>query len=113
VSTDGTRVEIELVTDPIDDSETEAVIRRLPGWTGFAGSPTVDGTPRFSRSRFVLASSELAAGGLDARLDVLDRYGISVHRVLGEHRAVRRANRRYGYETGLGSATSQTARSSV
>jgi hypothetical protein len=38
-----------------------------------------------------------ARGGLDARLDVLARYGIAVHRVLGEHPAVHRANHRLGY----------------
>jgi hypothetical protein len=97
VATDAEMFEIELVTDPIDDDEAAAVLRRLPGWTGFAGSPIVDGTPRSSRSRFVLGGGELAAGGLDARLDVLARYGIAVHRVVGEHRAVRRANRRLGY----------------
>jgi hypothetical protein len=89
--------EIELVTDPLDDDESEEVVRRLAGWTAFAGSPLVDGTPRASRSRFVLADNELCAGGLDARLDVLARYGITVHRVIGEHRAVQQANRRLGY----------------
>jgi hypothetical protein len=97
VSTDPVTFEIELVTDPINDDESEQLVCRLPGWAGFAGSPTVDGTPRASRSRFVLAGSELAAGGLDARLDVLARYGIAVHRVVGEHRAVQSANRRLGY----------------
>ena len=97
MSTEGATFEVELVTDPIDDDEAAQVVRRLPGWAGFAGSPVVDGTPRASRSRFVLAGDELAAGGLDARLDVLANYGIAVHRVVGEHRAVRQVNRRLGY----------------
>jgi hypothetical protein len=97
VSTEVATFEIVLVTDPIGDDDSEAIVRRLPGWAGFNGSPMVDGTPRWSRSRFVLAGSELAAGGLDARLDVLARYGIAVHRVVGEHQAVQRANRRLGY----------------
>jgi hypothetical protein len=97
VVTDTGTFEIEFVTDPIDDDDTAAVVRRLPGWTGFAGSPIADGTPHASRSRFVFEGGELAAGALDARLDVLAHYGIAVHRVIGEHRAVRRANRRLGY----------------
>jgi hypothetical protein len=89
--------EIEFVTDPIDDDDAAAVVRRLPGWTGFAGSPIADGTPRTSRSRFLLEGGELTAGGLDARLDVLAHYGIAAHRVVGDHRAVQRANRCLGY----------------
>jgi hypothetical protein len=93
----GQTCEVELITDVIGDDDSEQVIRRLPGWRGFRGSPTADGTPRASRSRFVLAHADLEAGGLDARLDELDRYGIAVHRVVGEHPAVRRANQRLGY----------------
>jgi hypothetical protein len=88
---------VELVTDPICDGESERVVRRMAGWRGFRGSPVVDGTPRASRSCFALSPSELDAGGLDARLDLLARYGIAVHRVIGEHPAVHRANRRLGY----------------
>jgi len=91
------RCEVEFVTDPIDDTDSERVIHDLPGWHGSHGSPTIDGTPRASRSRFVVTDDDLEAGGLDARVDVLARYGIAVHRVLGEHPAVRRVNRRLGY----------------
>jgi hypothetical protein len=91
------RCEVELVTDPIDDADSERVIRHLPGWREFRGSPTADGTPRASRSRFVLTVQDLETGGLDARLDVLFHYGIAVHRVLGEHPAVGRVNRRLGF----------------
>jgi hypothetical protein len=89
--------EVEFVTDPITDDESEDVMRALPGWCGFRGSPIRDGTPRASRSRFVVTRSDLDGGGLDARLDVLARYGIAVHRIVGEHAAVRRTNRRLGY----------------
>jgi len=89
--------EVELVTDPIGDHDSARVIRQLPGWRSFHGSPTADGTPRASRSRFLLAPRDLDAGWLDTYLDVLANYGIAVHRVHGEHPAVRRANRRLGY----------------
>ncbi len=89
--------EVELITDPIRDDDSERVVRNLPGWRGFHGSPIADGTPRASRSRFVLTDQELDAGGLEARLDLLATYGISVHRVVGEHPAVHRANHRLGY----------------
>ena len=55
------------------------------------------GTPAGSRSVFERASDELAAGGLDPRIDVLNAYGINVHRVVGNHPAVQRANRRLGH----------------
>jgi hypothetical protein len=45
----------------------------------------------------VLSDADLDAGGLDAHIDVLVSYGIAVRRVVGDHRAVRRANRRLGY----------------
>ena len=89
--------EVELVTDPIGDDDSARVVARLPGWQGFRGSPTADGIPRGSRSRFVLSSDDLDAGGLDARVDTLTHYGIAVHRALGEHPAVLVVNRRLGY----------------
>ena len=93
----GQTCEVELVTDAIADDDSERVVRRLPGWRGFSGSPTADGIPRASRSHFVLAHADLESSVLEAHLDELDRYGIAVHRVVGEHPAVRRANRRLGY----------------
>jgi hypothetical protein len=42
------------------------------------------------RTMFWVAS--IVAGVLDARLDLLAHYGIAVHRVVGEHPAVHRAN---------------------
>ena len=56
-----------------------------------------DGVPRGSRSVFVLDDADLRAGGLDARVDVLATVGIGVHRVVGDHPAVRVANRHLGY----------------
>ena len=93
---------MELVTDPIVDDDSDQIIRRLPGWQGFRGSPIADGMPRASRSRFVVTHHDLATGGLDARLDVLARYGIAVHRVVGDHPAVQRANRRLGHVATIG-----------
>ena len=89
--------DVELVTDPIGDDDSERIIRRLPGWRRFRGSPTTDGMPRASRSLFTLPESELETGGLDAHVDVLADYGIAVHRVLGDHPAVHAVNRRLGY----------------
>jgi hypothetical protein len=95
--TNTVRCEVELVTDPIGDHDSERVISGLAGWQGFHGSPIADGIPYASRSRFVLARGELDAGWLEACLDHLAMYGIAVHRVHGEHPAVRRANCRLGY----------------
>ena len=53
--------------------------------------------PRGSRSVFALGHDDLATGGLEARIDVLATYGIAVHRVIGEHPAVPRANARLWY----------------
>ena len=89
--------EVELVTDPITDTDSEHIMRYLPGWQAFRGSPIADGIPQSSRSRFVMTHHDLMNGGLDRRVDVLAHYGIAVHRVVGEHPAVRRINGRLGY----------------
>jgi hypothetical protein len=88
--------EVTMITDPIKDDESRRVVQRL-GCRRFEGSPTRDGTPLGSRSVFALTHSELAAGGLEARIELLAAHGIAVHRVLGEHSAVRRANQQLGY----------------
>jgi hypothetical protein len=88
---------VTVITDPVVDEESRRVLSSIGGCRRVEGSPIVDGTPAGSRSVFEIASDELAAGGLDARIDVLNTYGINVHRVVGDHPAVQRANRRLGY----------------
>jgi hypothetical protein len=88
---------ITLVTDPIDDVESRRVVASLHGFVDVLGSPVIDGTPTGSRSVFRLDDGDLGAGGIDARLQVLTNVGIAVHRVIGDHPAVRAANRRLGY----------------
>jgi hypothetical protein len=88
--------EVTMITDPICDDQSREIVRRL-GCRRVEGSPTRDGTPRGSRSVFVLSNHELASGALEARIDVLATYGIAVHRIVGEHPAVERANQRVGY----------------
>ena len=92
----GSLTEVMMVTDPLHDDESRRVVQRLAGWRRVEGSPTSDGTPVGSRSVFALSHDELLAGGLEARIDLLVAHGIAVHRVLGEHPAVGRANRRLG-----------------
>ena len=89
---------VTVITDPVVDAESLRVVGSISGCQRLEGSPTVDGTPAGSRSVFEIAQADLAAGGLDARIDILQAYGISVHRVVGDHPAVWRANRRLGYE---------------
>jgi len=89
---------VTVITDPVVDDESRRVVSSIGGCRRVEGSPIVDGTPAGSRSVFEIASDELGAGGLDARIDLLNAYGINVHRVLGDHPAVRQANRRLGYE---------------
>jgi hypothetical protein len=88
--------EVTVITDPVQDDESRRVVQAL-GCRRIEGSPLRDGSPRGSRSVFVLTDAELDDGELDARLDVLAAYGIAVHRVVGEHPAVSVANRRLGY----------------
>jgi hypothetical protein len=88
---------VTLITDPIADDDSERVMRSLRGCVEVQGSPIADGVPRGSRSVFVLEDADLRAGGLNARVDVLAKVGIGVHRVVGDHPAVRAANRRLGY----------------
>jgi hypothetical protein len=94
---DGETTVVTVVTDPVVDPESRRVVGSIRGCRQLVGSPTVDGTPAGSRSVFEIAQGDLAAGGLDARIDILHSYGINVHRVLGDHPAVWRANRRLGY----------------
>ena len=88
--------EVTMITDPVQDEDSRRVVQRL-GCRRFEGSPMCDGSPPGSRSVFVRTDAELDEGGLEARLDVLAAHGIAVHRVLGEHPAVKLANRRLGY----------------
>jgi hypothetical protein len=87
---------VTMITDPVVDDQSRRVVERL-GCSRVEGSPTCDGTPRGSRSVFELTSSELADGGLEARIDHLAAHGIAVHRIVGDHPAVSLANRRLGY----------------
>ena len=60
---------------------------RMPGWCGFPGSPTA--VAPFARAGPGSCSpTATSTPRLDVRLDTLARYGIAVHRVLGEHPAV-------------------------
>jgi hypothetical protein len=87
---------ITMITDPVCDEESRRVVERL-GCRRVEGSPIRNGTPVGSRSVFELSHVELAGGGLEARIGYLTAHGISVHRVVGEHPAVARANRLLGY----------------
>jgi hypothetical protein len=88
---------VTVITDPVVDPESRRVVSSITGCRQLVGSPRLDGTPSGSRSVFEIAQTDLAAGGLDARIDILHSYGINVHRVVGDHPAVGRANRRLGY----------------
>jgi hypothetical protein len=88
--------EVTMITDPVRDDASRRVVQRL-GCRRMEGSPNTDGAPVGSRSVFLLNDADLANGGLEARIDQLAAHGIAVHRVVGEHPAVRRANRRLGY----------------
>ena len=90
-------VTVTMITDPVNDVASRTVVGSITGCRRLEGSPTVDGAPVGSRSVFEIMQSDLAAGGRDARIDLLQTYGINVHRVVGDHPAVRRANRRLGY----------------
>jgi hypothetical protein len=93
----GSDLEVVLITDPLVDDDSQRVVRRLPGCRRVEGTLSRDGLPRGSRSVFVLSREDLDAGGLETHIDVLVSYGIAARRVVGDHRAVRRANRRLGY----------------
>jgi hypothetical protein len=88
---------VTLITDPIADDESRRIVESLRGCVRVHGSPIADGTPTGSRSVFQLDEHDLVAGGLNARVDALTERGIGVHRVVGDHPAVRAANRRLGY----------------
>jgi hypothetical protein len=88
---------VTMITDPVHDLESRRLVGSIAGCRRLEGSPVVDGTPVGSRSVFEIAPAELAAGGLEARIDLLQSHGINVHRVVGDHPAVSRANRRLGY----------------
>src|SRR4029079_5987716 len=57
----GQTCEVELVTDAIADDDSERVVRRLPGWRGFSGSPTAAGLPPARRSHFAPVPAALHA----------------------------------------------------
>ena len=86
-----------MITDPVGDDDSRQLVQSIAGYRRLDGSPTADGTPTGSRSVFELTDAELTSGGLDARIEVLIAHGIGVHRVEGDHPAVRPANRRLGY----------------
>ena len=88
---------VTMITDPVYDHDSRRVVGSITGCCRVEGSPTADGTPHGSRSVFVIDHADLAAGGLDARIDLLHAHGINVHRILGDHPAVQHANRRLGY----------------
>lgn len=90
-------VTVVLVTDPLHDDEAAGIVTALVGCRRLEGSPGGDGTPVRSRSVFELVDSDLWSGGLEQRIDRLATFGIHVHRVLGDHPAVMRANRRLGW----------------
>jgi hypothetical protein len=90
--------QVTMITDPVRDDDSRRIVSSISGCRRVEGSPIVDGTPFGSRSVFEIGQADLAAGGLDARIDVLHAYGINVHRVVGDHPAVGKANRRLGYE---------------
>jgi len=92
-----THTVVTLITDPIADEESRRIVESLRGCVRVHGSPIADGTPTGSRSVFRLEEHDLVAGGLNARVDALTMLGIGVHRVVGDHPAVRAANRRLGY----------------
>jgi glycerophosphoryl diester phosphodiesterase len=81
---------VTVITDPVIDAESRRVVGSMDGCQRLEGSPIADGTPISSRSVFELSCADLAAGGLDDRIDRLHAYGINVHRVLGDRPAVRR-----------------------
>jgi hypothetical protein len=89
-------VTVTMITDPVFDDESRSVVEQV-GCRRVEGSPITDGTPTGSRSVFELSDVELANGGLESRIDHLAAHGIAVHRIVGEHPAVRQANRRLGY----------------
>ena len=92
-----TTTTVTMITDPLPDHESRRLMQSMAGCRRVEGSPTVDGTPVGSRTVFEVTHADLVTGGLDARIDILVAHGISVHRVVGDHPAVRRANRRLGY----------------
>jgi hypothetical protein len=92
----GDVTEVTMITDPIADDESRRVVQQL-GCRRVEGSPTKDGTPLGSRSVFALTHRELGAGGLETRIEHLAAHGIAVHRILGGHPAVTRANQHLGY----------------
>ena len=76
-------VTVTMITDPVDDVASWTLVGSITGCRRLEGSPTVDGAPVGSRTVFEFAHPDLAAGGLDARIDLLQTYGINVHRVVG------------------------------
>lgn len=90
-------VTVVLVTDPLHDDEAAGIVGSLAGCRRLEGSPNADGTPVRSRSIFELGDTDLVTGGLERRIDHLANFGIHVHRVLGDHPAVQRANRHLGW----------------
>jgi hypothetical protein len=92
-----TQTVVTLITDPIADEDSRRFMQSLHGFVDAHGSPVADGTPTGSRSVFQLDERDLVAGGLNARVEAMTMLGIRVHRVVGDHPAVRAANRRLGY----------------
>lgn len=88
---------VTMITDPVGDLESQRVMSSIAGCRRLEGSPIADGTPVGSRSVFEISQADLAAGGLDTRIDLLQAHAINVHKVMGDPPAVRRANRRLGY----------------
>jgi len=89
--------DVTVITDPLADDESRSFMQSLHGCVGLRGSPIVDGTPTGSRSLFRLDHADLVNGGLEARIEALTSRGIAVHRIVGDHPAVRHANARLGW----------------
>jgi len=89
--------EITMITDPLADRASLDLVRSVAGCRRVEGSPLRDGVPIGSRSVFEFDHADLVAGRLEACIDLFRAYGISVHRAIGDHPAVRRANRTLGY----------------
>ena len=85
---EATTAVVTMITDPRLRPRVGRVVGSITGCRRLEGSPTADGTPYGSRTVFQIDHADLAAGGLDAHIDVLHAHGINVHRILGEHPAV-------------------------
>jgi hypothetical protein len=91
------RTQITMITDPLPDADSQRLMRSVAGCRRVEGSPSRDGAPTGSRSVFEFDHADLVSGRLEACIELLGAYGINVHRIIGDHPAVTRANRRLGY----------------